>query len=101
VSFFSPQDFVEQVATDIVIVDFAIGDSGLQVRDGVVFNFQIALDNFHNVLADAQGADVVQVWQSVEEQNALDDHVGVFHFIDRFFLFFRSQSLEFPVVKYA
>ena len=48
---------------------------------------QVAFEDFLNILADQQLVEVLQVRQAIEEEDALDQPVGMLHLVDRFIVF--------------
>ena len=62
---------------------------------------QVAADHFLGVLADVQLAQVLHVRQAFQEQDALDQRVGVLHGLDRFFVFTLAELFQAPVVVHA
>ncbi len=52
---------------------------------------EIAPEAFLDVLADHELAEILQIGHAIEEENALDELVGVLHLIDGFLLFVSSS----------
>ncbi len=63
---------------------------------GGQFEVEIALDALQHVLADAQLAQVLQVGQAFEKEDALDQTIGVLHLVDRFLVLVLGQFLVTP-----
>ena len=61
---------------------------------------EIALQRFLGVLADQELVEILQVGQAFEEEDALDQPVGVLHLVDRFLLLVLAQLLQAPVVEH-
>jgi hypothetical protein len=101
VLFFRLQDVLEQFARDVVGHLFAIRDRLPQVRMRLHFQLQVAVQRFLHALADQQLAQVLQVGQPIQEQDALDELVGVLHLIDRFLVRVLAEALEPPVLEHA
>jgi hypothetical protein len=57
--------------------------------------------SFGHVLADHQLAQVLQVGQAVEHEDAVHQLVGVLHFADRFLVFLLGQLVQAPVLEHA
>jgi hypothetical protein len=55
----------------------------------------------NHVLADHQLVQVLQVGKAFQEKNALDQLVGVAHFLDRFVVFMLAQRDSAPVLVHA
>src|SRR6185437_11783662 len=62
---------------------------------------QVALETLPHVLTDEQLAEVLQVGQAVEKQDALNETIGMLHLIDRLFLLVRLQALQTPMTEHA
>jgi hypothetical protein len=93
----SSQDFARHVVADA----FAIGDRGLGVGVGAAFQAEVAGQALGHVFADDQLVQRLQVGQAFEEQHALDQVVGVVHFLDRFLVLVLAQRGEAPVLVHA
>ena len=66
---------------------------------GVVLASEVALKHFLDVLADVQGVEHLHVRKAVEEDDAVDQLVGVLHLLDGFRAPFLGEILEAPVVE--
>ena len=77
--------------------DFA---RGLVGGAGVVLAGEIGLEHFLDVLADAERGDALQVGVAFEEDDALDQPVGVMHLLDRLGALLLCELLEAPVVQH-
>ena len=62
---------------------------------------QVGVQALRHRLADAEAPEVLQVGQAVEEQDALDQPVGVLHLADRFLVDLLAETLEAPVIQHA
>ncbi len=62
---------------------------------------EVAFENFLDVLADHKWRDILQVRMPFEEDDAIDQLVGVLHFLDRFRPPLLGEILEAPVVEHA
>lgn len=62
---------------------------------------QVAFDDLFRVLADEDLAQVLQVGQAVEHQDALDQAIGMLHLADRLLVFVVPDALEPPVAVHA
>ena len=76
VLFLGLEDVLEQIAAHIVGHRLAIRDAVAQFRQRLVLQRQVALQHFLGVFADQQLAQVLQVGDAFEKQNALDDLVS-------------------------
>ena len=92
---------VEQVAADVVLVSFAIGNTGPQVGNGVELEVEVALQNLGHILSYSQLAQILHIRQSLEEQHAFDQGIGMFHFVDGFSELVVAQFGQAPVLQYA
>src|SRR5690554_989385 len=52
-------------------------------RAGVILASEIRLEHFAHILADAQWRKRLKIWMAFEEDDALDQPVGVLHLFDR------------------
>jgi len=69
---FGLQDFVEQVATNVVLVIFAIRDCFAKIRYCAHLHVQVAFENLRNILTNSQFSEILQIWQAFEKQNSLN-----------------------------
>ena len=53
----------------------------------IVLDFQIAFEHLFNVFADVQLAQILQIRNTFQEQNTLDDLVSVLHLFDGLIVF--------------
>src|SRR5579872_3469385 len=65
-----------------------------------MLQFQIALQDLLDVLANQQLAEVLQVGQTLQKQHALDERVGVLHFGDRFMMLVVLEFRHAPVPQH-
>src|SRR5690606_29971130 len=56
---------------------------------------------FHQILADPELVEVLQVRQTLEQQDALDQPVGVLHLLDRGLVLVLRHPFEAPVLPHA
>src|SRR6202044_2181989 len=91
----------EELASDEVLDRLAVRDRGLVERMRRHFPPQVALEDLAYVLADEQLAEILQIRQTLEKQNALDQAVGVPHLVDGFVVLDLAEMLHAPVVEHA
>src|SRR5690625_270355 len=91
----------EQVARGIVTGLFALTDGRSVQVQRFVLNLQVVFDALDRILADLQMTDVLQIGQTAQQQDALDDDVGVFHFINGRIVFKFGQLVQPPVLVHA
>src|SRR6202167_2061468 len=84
VLFFGFEDALENLARHEVAEPLAIGDRGLQLDVRRTLELQVTFEHLRHRLADHELAQVLQVRQSFEKQDALDQPVGMLHLVDRF-----------------
>src|SRR5690606_20531040 len=100
-AFLISQQLIEKLLGNIV-AEFVADFAGLLVGSaGVVLACKIGFQNFLDVLADAQRSYGLQVWKTFQEDNAVNQLVGVMHFFDRLFTFLLGKTREAPVVEEA
>lgn len=58
---------------------------------------EIGFQTFFDVLADRQFVQVLHIGQGIEEQDALDEQVGMFHLADGFFVCFGPEPGKTPI----
>lgn len=92
------EDVFQQLAAAVVADLFAIGDGGAQVLQAHLFQAQVAFEHFLGVLADQQLAEVLQVGQAFEKQDALDQLVGMLHLVDGFIVLMLAELVQAPVL---
>ena len=95
------EDLAEKVAAHKVAHGFTVGDSVTQKGQGLHFEREIGLEDFLYRFANTQAPERLKVGQSVEEQDAVCQQVGVLHLVDRFVAFVLCQLLDAPVGEHA
>ena len=68
---------------------------------GLVFTGKVGFEHFLDRLADAQRSNALQVGMALKENDALDQAIGVVHFLDGFSAFLGGELLVAPVVQKA
>src|SRR5436309_1283430 len=94
------EDLAEQVPGHEISHPFAVGDCFAQLGHRQLFELQITLEYLLYGLADQQ---LVQFETrfAVQEQEALDQHVGMFHLVDRFVVLMGAELDYTPVLQHA
>ena len=67
------EDLGEQVAADIVADLLAMRDRVLELATASMLELEVGLEDFLDILADAQPAEHLEIGQAVEEQDALGE----------------------------
>ena len=80
---------------------FTVGNGDLEVLHAAVLQAQVAGEHFLGVFADLQPAQILQVGQAFEEEDALDQRVGMLHLIDGFLVFVLAEFAQAPVLVHA
>src|SRR5262249_46180626 len=62
---------------------------------------QVGFQHLLGILADAELAQVLQIWQPLEHEDALDQSVGVLHLLDRLVVLALAEALEAPLAVHA
>src|SRR5690606_39252328 len=95
------RDLLQQVARNVVAHGLAVGDAVLDgaLRGGL--EGEITAQQFGHVFAYQQLAQVLQIGQAVQEEDALHELVGVLHLADRLFVFLLRQLVQAPVFQHA
>src|SRR5689334_20272617 len=62
---------------------------------------EVGLQRFERIFPDQQLAQVLEVRQPLEKENALDQSVGVLHLVDRFFFLVLFQLVQPPIAEHA
>ncbi len=99
--FLALEDGLEQIPAHVVSDRLAMGDRRLEVGMRHALELEIATQGLLGRLADPQLAEVLQIGQTFEEQNALHQPIGVFHLVDRLLVFLDLELLEPPVAEHA
>src|SRR5438067_6258739 len=86
VLFLALQDRGKEVPRNIVLHRFAMRDRLLQHGARGAFLLEVALERFEGVFAEEELAEVLEVRQPFEEENPLDEAIGVLHLVDRLLL---------------
>ncbi len=94
------EDLHEQLAADVIADRIGVGDRLTQGDGAFALEGEVALQDLGGVLANAQLAQRLEVRQSLKEQDAIGEHVGVLHLLDRFLVFVVGQFLQTPVLQH-
>ncbi|MCY1242799.1 hypothetical protein D9M72_557890 [compost metagenome] len=94
------KDLHEQLAADVIADRIGISHRFAQSDGPFALQRQVALQDLGRVFADAQLAQRLEVRQSLKEQDAIGEHVGVLHLLDRFLVFVVGQFLQTPVLQH-
>ena len=89
----------ELVARDIILDRMAIGRRFLIEVARIDLGGEIAIEHLLHGLADAQRVEHLQIGEALEKDDALDQLVGVMHFLDRFRLPFLGEIAKTPIVE--
>src|SRR5687768_7651988 len=100
VVFLIVEDLGEQVAADVVLDLLAMGDGTAQLGQRLELELMVGLEDFLDVLADPEAAELLEIGQAVQEQDALGELVGVLHLVDRFGALELGEALEAPIVEH-
>ena len=95
------QNALEDFAGDVIAHLLAIGDGLLVEGMARIFELQVAFHAFDGRLADQQLVEILQVGQALEEEDALDQLVGMLHLVDRFVIFNLAELRQAPVPEHA
>src|SRR5690554_6289425 len=96
--FFVGQQVTEQITRDIVLDLFAVFDGLDVVVAPVMLDLEIALEHFADVFTNVQFAEVLQVGNAFEEQNTVDQLLGMLHLFDGLVVLPLGQFLQAPVL---
>ncbi|KPH86624.1 hypothetical protein GLUCOINTEAF2_0202579 [Komagataeibacter intermedius AF2] len=99
--FLVDQDLEQKIAGDEVAHAFAVGDAFAQVANGLFLKLQVAFEDFLHVLSHQDLVVALHVGQAAQIQDALDQPVGMAHFLDRFLVFLLAQQGHAPVAQRA
>lgn len=91
------QGYVEKLPGNIVFNLLAVGDGFPEWGNGFEFQFQIATKHFFRIFTDHDFAEVLQIGQPFKKKNALDQLIGMFHFVDGFVIFFFVEFAKAPI----
>src|SRR6476469_881947 len=93
------REILEEELADAVVDAVAIS-GGVEVeRPRIDFRGEIAVQDFLDVLADAQRIERLHVGEAVEKQDAIDEAIGVLHFLDAFLAPDFCEVLVSPIVE--
>src|SRR5439155_20867730 len=71
-----------------------------QQREAGLFEQEIAFEDLAEILADQQFIEVLEVGQPAEEQDAVDQLVGILHLVERLFVFMVAELLDAPMAQH-
>ena len=83
---------------------FARPDSemdGFQISQAFLFDLKVTRQHFLGVLADQDFAQILQVRQAFQKQDALDDLVSMLHRVDGLMILMRTELFQTPVFVHA
>ena len=66
-----------------------------------MFQGEVGFQDFHRVLADTQSTEVLQIRQTIQEQDASDELVGMLHLVNRLVVLVLVELLQTPVLEHA
>src|SRR4051812_18184309 len=84
VAFLVCHQCLEQVARGIILDACAVGRGFLIERARAELGLEIDFEDFLDVLPDVQGIEHLHVGKALKKDDAVDEFVGVHHFLDRF-----------------
>ena len=94
------QHLLEEVTGAVVTGGDTRLDAPVQPDPGLGLDGQVVLELLAHRLADAERGEPLQVGHPVEEQDPLDQRLGVLHLVDRLVADVRRQLRESPVVAH-
>src|SRR5438045_7559557 len=97
----SPSRIAARRSRNIVLHRFAMRDRLLQHGARGALLLEVALERFESVFAEEELAEVLEVRQPFEEENPLDEAIGVLHLVERLLLLVVFQLLQAPVADHA
>src|SRR5580704_10152241 len=99
VLFLVMHQLLEQVARHVILHAVAMSGGLLVEQARRYFGAEVAIEDLLDVLADMQRVEHLQVGKTVEENDALDQLVGVLHLLDRFLAPLLGERLVAPIVE--
>ena len=72
----------------------------VQALDRAVLELEVALELLGHGLADVELVEALQVRQALEEEDALDEPLGVLHLVDRLGAALRGERVVAPVLAH-
>src|SRR5690349_5596538 len=94
------QDLCEQVAADIILHIFAMGDGAAQLRQRLILYREIGLKDFLHSLADPQASEHLEVGKPAEEEDPFRQAVGMLHLVDRLGALEGGEPADAPIVEH-
>ncbi len=91
----------QQVSRDIVLDLFTVTDGVLKVFSSGQLKRQVALQSFSDVLTDKDLVEILEIRQTFEKQDAVDQAIRMLHLIDRFLVLDLVEFLESPILEHA
>src|SRR5438874_2114497 len=76
------ENIAEEIARDEISDPLAMRDRLAQSRKAGLFEAQIAFEDLAHILADQELVEILQIGEAIEEQDALDQLVGVLHLVE-------------------
>lgn len=99
--FFLCKDFTQKITAHMVVFAFAKRDGLAQFGNRRLFQRQVAGQYLGHVFINPQTVKILQFREPVQEENALDQLVGVLHLIDRFRILVIAEFFEASVLQHA
>src|SRR5690554_2905848 len=97
-AFFVGEQVSEQVTSDVILDLFAIFDGLDVIIAPVMLDLEVALEHFADVFTNVQFAEVLQVGDAFEKQDAVDQLLGMLHLFDGLIVLPLGQLLQAPVL---
>src|SRR5438552_2775226 len=97
---FAFENIAEEIARDEISDSLAMRDRLAQPREAGLFEAQITFEDLAHILADQELVEVLQIGQAVEEQDALDQLVGVLHLVERGVVLAVAELCDAPMAQH-
>jgi hypothetical protein len=98
--FLAVEYLAQQVARAEIADRFAMDDGGAQIVQPPLLKLQVAVENFGDILADQKLLQILQIGQTVEKEDPLDQPIGVLHLIDGFLMLMLAKLGDTPIVQH-
>src|SRR6266542_3275998 len=94
------EDAAKEIAAHVVAAGFAVGNGSFQDRMRGKLELEVTLECFLDVLPNQELVQILQVWQSFKEEDALDQAVSVLHLVARCLALVPAKATESPVIEH-
>jgi hypothetical protein len=95
--FLARQDMHKEILGAVIAIVSAKLDAVIEARNGLHLDSKVELELLGNLLANVDFAEALYIGYTLEKEDSLDELVGMFHLVDRFFANSLGETVITPV----